>query len=57
MAQALEHELDHLNGVLYIDHIESEDKLYKIEPETGDREERSQIANGVNQSDKRPDSM
>jgi peptide deformylase len=34
-AQALEHELDHLNGVLYIDHIESEDKLHKIEPETG----------------------
>jgi peptide deformylase len=34
MAQALEHELDHLNGVLYIDHIESQDKLYKAEPET-----------------------
>ncbi len=33
MAQALEHELDHLNGVLYIDHIESQDKLYKAEPE------------------------
>lgn len=35
MAQALEHELDHLNGVLYIDHLESQDKLYKIETETG----------------------
>ena len=35
MAQALEHELDHLNGVLYIDHIESQDKLHKIEPDTG----------------------
>ena len=35
LAQALEHELDHLNGKLYIDHIESEDKFYKIEPETG----------------------
>jgi len=34
MAQALEHELDHLNGILYIDHPES--KIYKIEPETGD---------------------
>ena len=32
MAQALEHELDHLNGVLYIDHLESEDRLHKIEP-------------------------
>jgi len=34
MAQALEHELDHLNGVLYIDHIESPDKLHKVEPGT-----------------------
>jgi len=30
LAQALEHELDHLNGTLYIDHIESPDKLQKI---------------------------
>lgn len=35
MAQALEHEIDHLNGVLYIDHLESEDRLHKIEPEAG----------------------
>jgi peptide deformylase len=34
LAQALEHEIDHLNGVLYIDHLESKDKLYKIESET-----------------------
>ena len=36
LAQALEHEIDHLNGVLYIDYIESEDKLYRVEPETND---------------------
>jgi len=35
MAQALEHELDHLNGKLYIDHIESEDRFHKIEPQAG----------------------
>ena len=42
MAEALEHELDHLNGILYVDHLESQDKLHKIEPEIGDggREER-----------------
>ena len=42
IAEALEHELDHLNGILYVDHLEGQDKLYKIEPETGDggREER-----------------
>jgi peptide deformylase len=34
MAQALEHELDHLDGVLYIEHIESPDKLHKAELET-----------------------
>ncbi len=33
LAQALEHEIDHLNGVLYIDYLESPDRLYKIEPE------------------------
>ena len=35
LAQALEHETDHLNGVLYIDHLESPDKLYKIETGEG----------------------
>ena len=33
LAQALEHEIDHLNGVLYIDHLESQDSLRKIQPE------------------------
>jgi peptide deformylase len=36
MAQTLEHELDHLNGVLYIDHIESQDKLHRVETGTGE---------------------
>ena len=33
LAQALEHEIDHLNGVIYIDHLESLDKLNKVEEE------------------------
>lgn len=33
LAQALEHEIDHLNGVLYIDRLENESKLFKLEPE------------------------
>ena len=33
LAQALEHEIDHLNGILYIDHLESTDNLRKIAPE------------------------
>ena len=30
LAEALEHEIDHLNGILYIDHLESPDKLEKV---------------------------
>jgi peptide deformylase len=35
LAQALEHEIDHINGMLYIDHLESLDELRKaaLEPE------------------------
>jgi peptide deformylase len=33
LSQALEHEIDHLNGILYIDHLENKDSLRKIEPE------------------------
>jgi len=32
LAQALEHEIDHLNGKLFIDHIEADDKLYRVVP-------------------------
>lgn len=32
LAQALEHEIDHLSGILYVDLVESPDKLTKIEP-------------------------
>ena len=29
LAEALEHEIDHLNGVLYIDHLKSQDDLHQ----------------------------
>ena len=32
LAQALEHEIDHLSGILYIDHLVSPDSLYRLEP-------------------------
>ncbi|MBN1189805.1 MAG: peptide deformylase [Dehalococcoidales bacterium] len=31
LAQALEHEIDHLNGVLYVDHLDGPDKLFRNE--------------------------
>ena len=33
VAQALEHEVDHLDGVVYVDRLESLDDLYEIRPE------------------------
>jgi peptide deformylase len=33
LAEVLDHEIDHINGVLYIDHLESRDKLREIEPD------------------------
>jgi peptide deformylase len=32
LSEALEHETDHLDGVLYVDYLESPDKLRKLEP-------------------------
>ena len=32
LSQVLEHEVDHLNGILYLDHLKSHDDLVKIEP-------------------------
>ena len=31
LAQALEHEIDHINGILYIDHLSSHEHLWKLE--------------------------
>ena len=31
LGQALEHEVDHLNGILYLDHLKSHDDLVKLE--------------------------
>ncbi|MDP6647244.1 MAG: peptide deformylase [Dehalococcoidales bacterium] len=32
LSHALEHEIDHINGILYIDHLETPDKLRKLKP-------------------------
>jgi len=33
LAQALQHEIDHLNGIVYIDHVQNPDKLWEVLPE------------------------
>lgn len=42
LAQALEHETDHLDGLLYIDRMESLDQLVKVEPEEAAAEPREE---------------
>jgi peptide deformylase len=37
LAQALEHEIDHLNGVVFTDLLESPDKLYKLPPKAAEK--------------------
>ena len=33
LSQIIEHEVDHLNGILYVDHLSSHEKLIKVESE------------------------
>ncbi len=39
LAQALEHEIDHINGILYIDHLTSADQLIPVRRSIDDGEE------------------
>lgn len=39
LAEALEHEIDHINGVLYVDHLESMDELIPIDGDVRDSED------------------
>jgi peptide deformylase len=44
LAQALEHEIDHLNGILYIDHLVAHDQLWKHEPVPASEEDAEEEA-------------
>jgi peptide deformylase len=39
MARVLQHEIDHLNGMIFVDRVENLDKLYRIEPTDEDAAE------------------
>ena len=43
LAQALEQEIEHLDGVLYIDHLESEEKLFETESVQEQKKRRCQF--------------
>ncbi len=36
LSQVFEHEVDHLNGILYLDHLRSHEDLIKMEPESAE---------------------
>jgi peptide deformylase len=46
LAQALEHETDHINGILYVDHLISKDSFWKITDaeSSGDNESQEENA-------------
>lgn len=44
VARVLQHEIDHLDGVLFIDHISDPDKLFTVEPEDGEPEQVEVVA-------------
>jgi len=46
LAQVLEHEIDHLDGVLYIDRLENRNKVYKVDPGEEKKSEKP-LSNGV----------
>ena len=47
LAQALEHEVDHLNGILYIDHMDDHQRLIKVdEPPRGDPDDANAAPDG-----------
>ena len=46
LAQALEHEVDHLNGILYTDHMEAHEKLVKVEDEGESSEDSEDSGDG-----------
>ncbi|MBI2864555.1 MAG: peptide deformylase [Chloroflexi bacterium] len=47
LAQALEHEIDHLDGVLYVDHLESPDKLHKQERPSPEDTQQEEVASEI----------
>ena len=44
LAEALEHEIDHLNGTLYIDYLESLDELVEVHPPSETEEQEGEEA-------------
>ena len=64
LAQAMEHEVDHLNGILYLDHLSDHTKLYQVDEngqplgvEGDDSEDENQEGDEAPESDDTPASL
>ena len=57
LAQALEHETDHLNGVAYIDHLRTSDDLYEINQDDEGEGDEGDYTDSRSPNDDRSDSM
>lgn len=44
LAQALQHEIDHINGILYIDYLTSADELMPVRRSVDDEEEEAEVS-------------
>jgi peptide deformylase len=44
LAEALEHEIDHINGILYIDHLESMDELVRLDEDEEQDEDQDEAS-------------
>ena len=52
LSQALEHEIDHLNGILFIDHLKEHEKLHKNGIEDGHHNHDVKISVNVENNNK-----
>ena len=55
LAQALEHEIDHLNGILYIDRLVSPDSLWKVTPVSEEEAEEDDQNDEAEEGDEDPE--
>lgn len=46
VARVMQHEIDHLDGILFLDRLTGDDKLFKVEPANEEASEASEETNG-----------
>jgi peptide deformylase len=47
LARVFLHEMDHLEGILFVDHVEGADKLWQVKPEDVQDEQKAEVETGA----------